>query len=171
MTQPLLPGVAAQPDHLSDAEQRLLNSISYDPMGIDTLAERLLWHKPDNMPLNRELAVLYLRRNDPRRALQKLQLCFKANARDTETLALSEVVLPRDGARPRRRRSRPRRAFRGRRIPQVQRGVASKRGRSARRSLDPRNKSEDDVQRGVASPRRRPCRLGLRSPRAPDSAA
>src|SRR5262245_9698591 len=52
------------------------------------VAERLLWHKPDNHPLNRELAGLYLRRNDPRRALQKLQACFKADPRDVETLGL-----------------------------------------------------------------------------------
>lgn len=52
------------------------------------VAERLLWHKPDNFPLTRELANLYLRRNDPRRALQKLQVCFKADPRDTETLGL-----------------------------------------------------------------------------------
>jgi len=52
------------------------------------VAERLLWHKPDNIELNRELATLYLRRNDARRALQKLQVCFKANSRDVETLAL-----------------------------------------------------------------------------------
>jgi len=52
------------------------------------VAERLLWHRPDNHDLNRELATLYLRRNDARRALQKLQVCFKADPRDTETLAL-----------------------------------------------------------------------------------
>jgi len=52
------------------------------------VAERLLWHKPANQPLNRELAGLYLRRNDPRRALQKLQACFKADPRDVETLGL-----------------------------------------------------------------------------------
>ncbi|HEY0195017.1 MAG TPA: tetratricopeptide repeat protein, partial [Kofleriaceae bacterium] len=52
------------------------------------VAERLLWHKPENQPLNRELAGLYLRRNDPRRALQKLQACFKADPRDVETLGL-----------------------------------------------------------------------------------
>ena len=52
------------------------------------VAERLLWHKPDNHALNRELAGLYLRRNDPRRALQKLQVCFKADSRDAETLGL-----------------------------------------------------------------------------------
>src|SRR5262249_50843341 len=51
-------------------------------------AERLLWHKPDNQLLNRELAALYLRRSDPRRALQKLQACFKADPRDVETLGL-----------------------------------------------------------------------------------
>jgi pilus assembly protein FimV len=52
------------------------------------VAERLLWHKPSNQALNRELAALYLRRNDPRRALQKLQACFKADPRDVETLGL-----------------------------------------------------------------------------------
>ncbi|HWM86213.1 MAG TPA: tetratricopeptide repeat protein [Kofleriaceae bacterium] len=52
------------------------------------VAERLLWHKPDNVPLNRELANLYLRRSDPRRALQKLQTCFKSDPRDIDTLGL-----------------------------------------------------------------------------------
>lgn len=52
------------------------------------VAERLLWHRPDLRELNRELAGLYLRKNDPRRALQKLQICFKADPRDVETLAL-----------------------------------------------------------------------------------
>ena len=52
------------------------------------VAERLLWHKPDNHVLNRELAGLYLMRNDPRRALQKLQACFKADPRDVDTLGL-----------------------------------------------------------------------------------
>lgn len=52
------------------------------------VAERLVWHQPDNHAMNRELATLYLRRQDPRRALQKLQACFKADPRDVETLAL-----------------------------------------------------------------------------------
>ncbi|CAN5139403.1 hypothetical protein BH11MYX1_BH11MYX1_03910 [soil metagenome] len=56
------------------------------------VAERLLWHKPDNHTLNRELAGLYLRRNDPRRALQKLQACFKADPRDVETLGLLAIA-------------------------------------------------------------------------------
>jgi len=52
------------------------------------VAERLLWHKPERIELARELAALYLQRRDPRRALQKLQACFKADPRDVETLAL-----------------------------------------------------------------------------------
>jgi len=56
------------------------------------VAERLLWHKPDNHALNRELAGLYLRRRDPRRALQKLQACFKADPRDVETLGLLAIA-------------------------------------------------------------------------------
>ncbi|WP_428261904.1 tetratricopeptide repeat protein [Haliangium sp.] len=52
------------------------------------VAERLLWHKADNITLSRELAAIYLRRRDARRALQKLQVCFKANSRDVETLDL-----------------------------------------------------------------------------------
>jgi pilus assembly protein FimV len=52
------------------------------------VGERLLWHKADNVTLSRELASIYLRRNDARRALQKLQACFKTNPRDVETLEL-----------------------------------------------------------------------------------
>jgi pilus assembly protein FimV len=52
------------------------------------VAERLLFHQPENHGLNRELAGLYLHRNDPRRALQKLQASFKADPRDVDTLAL-----------------------------------------------------------------------------------
>lgn len=52
------------------------------------VAERLLFHQPNNHQLNRELAALYLHRNDPRRALHKLQVTFKADPRDVDTLAL-----------------------------------------------------------------------------------
>jgi pilus assembly protein FimV len=52
------------------------------------VAERLLFHHPENHALNRELAALYLHRNDPRRALQKLQASFKADPRDVDTLTL-----------------------------------------------------------------------------------
>src|SRR5688572_18439637 len=52
------------------------------------VGERLVWHQPDNHGMNRELAQLYLKRNDPRHALQKLQACFKADPRDVQTLGL-----------------------------------------------------------------------------------
>ncbi|MFH0901777.1 MAG: tetratricopeptide repeat protein, partial [Pseudomonadota bacterium] len=52
------------------------------------VAERLLWHQPDNYAVNREVAGLYLKRSDPRRALQRLHVCFKADPRDVETLSL-----------------------------------------------------------------------------------
>ncbi len=52
------------------------------------VAERLVWHQQDNYEVQRELAATYIRRGDARRALQKLQVCFKANPQDTDTLAL-----------------------------------------------------------------------------------
>ncbi|HJZ86331.1 MAG TPA: tetratricopeptide repeat protein, partial [Polyangia bacterium] len=52
------------------------------------VAERLAWHKPDDHALAKELAALYVRRQDPRRALTKLQTCFKADPRDPATLEL-----------------------------------------------------------------------------------
>ncbi len=52
------------------------------------VAERLLFHRPEDAQLSRKLASLYLERNDPKRALSKLQLCFKADPKDTATLEL-----------------------------------------------------------------------------------
>jgi len=52
------------------------------------VAERLVFHQPDNIPITKELAGIYLRKRDPRRALQKLQLAFKADPRDTESLEM-----------------------------------------------------------------------------------
>ena len=52
------------------------------------VAERLLFHRGEDAELARELAVLYLERQDPKRALSKLQICFKANPRDVGTLEL-----------------------------------------------------------------------------------
>ncbi|MBK9073031.1 MAG: tetratricopeptide repeat protein [Myxococcales bacterium] len=52
------------------------------------VAERLLWHRPDMIDLTRELATLYMRRKDPRRALAKLQICFKADPQDVAVLNL-----------------------------------------------------------------------------------
>ena len=52
------------------------------------VSERLLFHRDDDIDLARELARTYLERNDPKRALAKLQICFKANPRDVPTLEL-----------------------------------------------------------------------------------
>jgi tetratricopeptide (TPR) repeat protein len=52
------------------------------------VGERLLFHRPDDVKLARELAVLYLERADAKRALAKLQACFKANPKDVVTLEL-----------------------------------------------------------------------------------
>jgi tetratricopeptide (TPR) repeat protein len=56
------------------------------------VAERLSTLEPDNLPLARELAELYLQRNDQKRALAKLQICFKADNRDIDTLRLLGVA-------------------------------------------------------------------------------
>ncbi|WP_338864204.1 tetratricopeptide repeat protein [Myxococcus stipitatus] len=52
------------------------------------VAERLSTLEPDNLPLAKELATSYLQRGDQKRALAKLQVCFKADGRDVETLSL-----------------------------------------------------------------------------------
>ncbi|MBK6685200.1 MAG: tetratricopeptide repeat protein [Deltaproteobacteria bacterium] len=52
------------------------------------VAERLVYHAPDRYDLLRDLAKLYLKRADAKRALAKLQVCFKANPKDIETLNL-----------------------------------------------------------------------------------
>lgn len=52
------------------------------------VAERLLYHRAGDVGTARELSELYLQRNDPKRALSKLQLCFKADPKDIPTLEL-----------------------------------------------------------------------------------
>ena len=52
------------------------------------VAERLLFHQPDNFIVTREVARLYVTKGDPRRALPKLQVCLKADARDVLALGL-----------------------------------------------------------------------------------
>ena len=52
------------------------------------VAERLLFHSPDNKNVTRELVRLYIEKNDPRRALPKLQVLFKADPRDLDVLRL-----------------------------------------------------------------------------------
>lgn len=52
------------------------------------VAERLVFLDPNNVELARELAQIYLAKQDTKRALVKLQVCFKADPRDVETLNL-----------------------------------------------------------------------------------
>jgi tetratricopeptide (TPR) repeat protein len=52
------------------------------------VAERLIYHDPNNIQLIKELANIYLQRGDTKRALGKLQICFKADAQDLETLSM-----------------------------------------------------------------------------------
>lgn len=52
------------------------------------VAERLLYHRPDDIKLARQLADEYLQAGQPKRALPKLQLAFNANPRDILTLSL-----------------------------------------------------------------------------------
>lgn len=52
------------------------------------VTERLLYHRPDDARVARELATHYLERNDAKRALPKLQVAFKANPRDVDVLEM-----------------------------------------------------------------------------------
>ncbi len=52
------------------------------------VAERLLYHRSNDVRVAKELAETYIARRDPKRALAKLQICFKADPRDVSTLSL-----------------------------------------------------------------------------------
>jgi tetratricopeptide (TPR) repeat protein len=52
------------------------------------IAERISSLEPQNVEIARELAAEYLSKGDQKRALAKLQLCFKADPRDIQTLNL-----------------------------------------------------------------------------------
>jgi tetratricopeptide (TPR) repeat protein len=52
------------------------------------VAERLIYFDPSAIDVTRELATYYMRRGDAKQALGKLQVCFKADPRDVETLKL-----------------------------------------------------------------------------------
>jgi tetratricopeptide (TPR) repeat protein len=57
------------------------------------VAERLLFHQPDNFGLARELAASYIARKNPRLALAKLQRPLRAAPRDPENVALLAEAL------------------------------------------------------------------------------
>lgn len=50
------------------------------------VAERLLFHQPQNLNLAKRVARWYIERQNARFALAKLQVCFNADPRDVETL-------------------------------------------------------------------------------------
>jgi tetratricopeptide (TPR) repeat protein len=52
------------------------------------VGERLLFHQQDNYEFARELAAVYLERNDAKHALAKLQACFNADPKSLDTLLL-----------------------------------------------------------------------------------
>ena len=52
------------------------------------VAERLVYHDANRPEILRDLARLYLARGDAKRALAKLQLCFRSQPKDVETLEL-----------------------------------------------------------------------------------
>jgi tetratricopeptide (TPR) repeat protein len=62
------------------------------------VAERLLFHQPDNFDVARELAAVYIGRNNPRLALAKLQGPLKAAPRDPHNIELlARALEPLDG--------------------------------------------------------------------------
>jgi tetratricopeptide (TPR) repeat protein len=52
------------------------------------VSERIAFLAPNDLGLTRELANIYLAKGDTKRALAKLQTCFKAEPKDIETLTL-----------------------------------------------------------------------------------
>ncbi len=57
------------------------------------VAERLLFHQPENHALARELAAIYIGRKNPRLALSKLQRPLRASPRDPDNIALLAQAL------------------------------------------------------------------------------
>jgi tetratricopeptide (TPR) repeat protein len=57
------------------------------------VAERLIFHEPDNFPVARELAAVYISRKNPRLALAKLQAAAKAAPRDPQNIQLVALAL------------------------------------------------------------------------------
>jgi len=56
------------------------------------VVERILTLTPERVDLAKELAHIYLSEGEPKRALSKLQLCFKDNAKDVETLHMMAMA-------------------------------------------------------------------------------
>jgi tetratricopeptide (TPR) repeat protein len=73
-------------EHLRRAAEQLRRNNRADEYV--KVAERIAFLAPEDVPLTRELANIYLAKGDTKRALGKLQLCFKADPKDLETLTL-----------------------------------------------------------------------------------
>lgn len=56
------------------------------------VAERLLYHQPDDYDVNKELALVYIAQHDALKALSRLQVCFKARPNDPEILDMLAQV-------------------------------------------------------------------------------
>jgi len=64
------------------------------------VVERILTLSPERVDLAKELAQIYLSEGEPKRALSKLQPCFKANAKDIETLRMMGMAFEELGQLP-----------------------------------------------------------------------
>jgi pilus assembly protein FimV len=78
--------VADAVEQFRQAGQQLLETGRIDDYV--KVAERLIYHDPDDLGAVRQLVRTYLEQGDTKRALAKLQIAAKADAQDTETLAL-----------------------------------------------------------------------------------
>jgi tetratricopeptide (TPR) repeat protein len=52
------------------------------------VAERLLYHQPDDFDVSRDVAAYYIARQDGLKALSRLQMCYRARPADPEVLEL-----------------------------------------------------------------------------------
>ncbi len=75
----------ALPEFKRAAEYLKRNSRQDDYLRV---AERISALEPENLAVAKELATSYLSKGDQKRALAKLQICFKADGKDVETLNL-----------------------------------------------------------------------------------
>jgi tetratricopeptide (TPR) repeat protein len=73
-------------EHLRRAAEQLKRNNRADEYV--KVAERVAFLAPEDVALTRELANIYLAKGDTKRALGKLQLCFKSDPKDLETLTL-----------------------------------------------------------------------------------
>lgn len=56
------------------------------------VAERLLYHQPDDFDISRDLAALYIGQHDSLKALSRLQVCYRARPNDPDVLDLLAQV-------------------------------------------------------------------------------